>query len=107
MLVIRRHAGQSIVVGDGVEIQVMEAGPNRVKLGIVAPREVSVMRKEVGLTREANFAAARAAGAPAIDALVGLLRQNSGARQDSAACVAGPAAQPDDSMRRPRGAAHA
>ena len=59
MLVIRRHAGQSVLIGPDVEIQVTEIGPNRVKLCIRAPQEVTVMRKEVQLTREENVAAGR------------------------------------------------
>lgn len=46
MLVLRRKAGESIVIGDGVEISVIEISPTRVKLGVTAPKEVSVMRKE-------------------------------------------------------------
>jgi carbon storage regulator len=60
MLVIRRRAGDSILIGDQVEIQVMECGPHRVKLGIRAPQEVQVVRAEVKRTRDQNLAAARA-----------------------------------------------
>ncbi|MGE5645442.1 MAG: carbon storage regulator [Acidobacteriota bacterium] len=58
MLVIRRRPGESIVIGDGIEVQVEEIGPTRVKLCITAPKEVAVMRKEVRLTRDSNLAAA-------------------------------------------------
>jgi carbon storage regulator len=58
MLVIRRRPGEAIVIGEEIEVQVTEIGPNRVKLCITAPREVAVLRKEVRLTREANLAAA-------------------------------------------------
>ncbi len=60
MLIIRRRPGESIVIGDDIEVQVTEIGPTRVKLCITAPKEVPVVRKEVRLTREANQAAARA-----------------------------------------------
>jgi carbon storage regulator len=60
MLVIRRRAGESIVIAGGVEIEVLETSPTRVKLGIRAPKEVSVVRKEVGLTADENRAASRA-----------------------------------------------
>ncbi|MGA2325870.1 MAG: carbon storage regulator [Bryobacteraceae bacterium] len=59
MLVIRRRAGESVLIGEDVEIQVTEIGPSRVKLCISAPREVTVLRKEVKLTREENVAAGR------------------------------------------------
>jgi carbon storage regulator len=59
MLVIRRRAGESVVIGEGIEVQVTEIGPSRVKLCISAPKDVPVLRKEVMLTREENLAAAR------------------------------------------------
>ena len=59
MLVIRRHAGQSILIGDNIEIQIVETGPTRVKIGIIAPQEIRVIRKEVQLTSEENRTAAR------------------------------------------------
>ena len=58
MLVIRRRAGQSILIGDNIEIEVIEVTPTRVKLGIVAPKQIGVVRKEIVLTQEANRAAA-------------------------------------------------
>jgi carbon storage regulator len=59
MLVIRRRAGESIVISGDVEIEVLESSPTRVKLGIRAPKEVSVVRKEVSLTADENQAASR------------------------------------------------
>lgn len=59
MLVIRRRAGEAVVIGEDIEILITEIGPSRVKLCISAPREVPVMRKEVKLTREENVAAGR------------------------------------------------
>ncbi len=60
MLIIRRRPGESILIGEDIEIQVTEIGPTRVKLCISAPKEVTVQRKEVRLTRDANLAAAAA-----------------------------------------------
>ena len=59
MLVIRRHPGESILIGGEIELEVIECGHNRVKLGIRAPQHIPVMRGEVMLTREQNLAAAR------------------------------------------------
>ena len=59
MLVIRRRAGEAVLVGSEIEIQIIEVSPSRVKLGITAPQHVSVMRKETQLTRDQNVAAAR------------------------------------------------
>jgi carbon storage regulator len=60
MLVIRRRPGESIVIGDEIEVQVDEIAPTRVKLCITAPKEIAVLRKEIRLTRDSNLAAAAA-----------------------------------------------
>ena len=70
MLVIRRRAGQSFWIGDNVQIEVVEIAPHRVKLGITAPTEVSVLRDEIRLTGETNQAAARAFSRPGLTALL-------------------------------------
>lgn len=59
MLVIRRRAGESFLVADNVEIEILEVGANHVKLGIVAPKEIPILRKEVYITRQQNEAASR------------------------------------------------
>ncbi len=46
MLVLRRRMGETIVIGGGIEIEVIEISRTRVKLGVTAPRDVSVARKE-------------------------------------------------------------
>lgn len=61
MLVIRRRAGEAVVLTGGIEVVVLEAGPHGVKLGFNAPAEVVVLRKEIRLAQEANLAAAEAA----------------------------------------------
>jgi carbon storage regulator len=60
MLVIRRRPGECFLVGDDVEIEVLDSSPSQVKLGIRAPKSVIVMRKEIYITREQNVAASRA-----------------------------------------------
>ena len=60
MLVIRRRCGESILIGDDIEIEVLETSPTRVKLGIKAPKAVAVRRKEVRLTEDQNRTAAQA-----------------------------------------------
>jgi carbon storage regulator len=58
MLVIRRRAGEAIMIGDGIEVEILEVGAGRVKLGVSAPKNVRVLRKEVEQTRQENVAAA-------------------------------------------------
>ena len=48
MLVLSRHRGESITIGDdGIVITIVEIRDDKVRLGIVAPKEVPVHRLEV------------------------------------------------------------
>jgi carbon storage regulator len=47
MLVLSRKRDESIIIGDSIEIMVVNIGQNEVRIGISAPRELSVHRKEV------------------------------------------------------------
>jgi carbon storage regulator len=46
VLVLRRRLGETIAIGGDIEIEVIEISRTRVKLGVRAPREVPVLRKE-------------------------------------------------------------
>ena len=59
MLILKRRAGESVLIGGEVEIEVLETGPWGVKIGIRAPKAISILRKELQVTRDANCAAAR------------------------------------------------
>jgi carbon storage regulator len=58
VLVVWRRAGQSVIIGEDTEIEVLDARANRVKLGIKAPASVAIVRKEAQLTRNENLTAA-------------------------------------------------
>ena len=47
MLTLTRKVGESIRIGDEIEIVVKEIRRNQVRIGIVAPREVPIYREEV------------------------------------------------------------
>lgn len=47
MLVLTRKVHQSIVIGDDIEVVVLEVRGEQVRLGIRAPRNVTVHRKEI------------------------------------------------------------
>jgi carbon storage regulator len=74
MLVIRRRAGESFLIEGDIEIEVLEIGATQVKLGIVAPKNISILRKEVHITRQQNQAASREISAQAIASLAGKLQ---------------------------------
>jgi carbon storage regulator len=59
MLVMRRRAGESLLLGSEIEIEILEVGPTRVKLGITAPAHLAIARKEVLLTRDQNVTASK------------------------------------------------
>ena len=50
MLVLTRKTNQSIMIGDDVEVSVLAVARDKIRLGITAPREVPVFRKEVWLS---------------------------------------------------------
>lgn len=47
MLVLSRKMGERILVGDDVVVTVVRIGPNSVRLGIEAPREMNIVREEL------------------------------------------------------------
>ena len=78
MLVIRRRVGETLVIGEEIELEILEISGSQVKVGIRAPREIAVLRKEIRLTMEQNQAAAVRALPAALELLRGTL-----ARRDS------------------------
>jgi carbon storage regulator CsrA len=53
-----RRAGETILIGDDIEVYIAHIGRSRVKVGIRAPRETPVIAMEVKLVRDENLAAA-------------------------------------------------
>ena len=47
MLVLSRKKGESIMIGDHIEVKVIAVDGDQVKLGIVAPKSVKVHRSEI------------------------------------------------------------
>ena len=58
MLVVRRREGEAIIVAGDVEISIVEISRTRVKLGITAPRNVSIVLRESVAVASDNRAAA-------------------------------------------------
>ncbi len=57
MLITRRRQGEAIVIDGAIEVRVLEIGQGRVKLGISAPENIPVERKELRLVSDENQAA--------------------------------------------------
>ena len=47
MLILTRKIGESLIIGDDVEITVLSVIGNQVKLGVNAPKEIAVHRQEI------------------------------------------------------------
>ena len=47
MLVLSRQKDESIIIGDDVEITIVDVRGDKVRLGITAPKSISVHRREV------------------------------------------------------------
>jgi carbon storage regulator len=64
VLVLTRKKNESIIIGDEIEITIVDISKGHIKLGIKAPRSITVHRKEVydAITNE-NIEAARVSAA--------------------------------------------
>jgi carbon storage regulator len=47
MLVLSRRVGESIIIGDNIQVKVLKIDGNAVKIGIIAPTDVRIYREEV------------------------------------------------------------
>lgn len=47
MLVLRRKAGEAVMIGDNIEVQVLGVEGDTVKLGFSAPQNIQILRKEL------------------------------------------------------------
>jgi carbon storage regulator len=47
MLILTRKLGESIIIGENVELSVVEINKNNIKIGINAPKEITIYREEV------------------------------------------------------------
>ena len=65
MLVLTRRPGESLLIGDGIEIQVVRIDGDRVVLGIVAPPDVTVVRSELDPRADGSRAVPHEGGEPA------------------------------------------
>ena len=47
MLVLTRKPGQSVLIGDNVEVKIIDIQGDQVRIGISAPKDISILRKEL------------------------------------------------------------
>lgn len=73
MLVLTRKVNQSIMIGNEIEVSVISVVGDKVRLGIQAPRDVAVFRREVFDEIQAQNAAAAEASLAGVDDVMGAL----------------------------------
>jgi carbon storage regulator len=74
MLVLTRKSNQSIMIGDDIEVSVLAIMGEKLRIGIQAPREIPVFRKEVYLEiQQERLAAAGKDDRAEVDAALGKL----------------------------------
>ena len=71
MLILRRKAGETLLIGDNVKITVMDVYEGGVRLAIDAPKSIQILRSELLQAVDANRDAAKEPKRP--DELLGLL----------------------------------
>jgi carbon storage regulator len=52
MLVLSRKVGEAIQIGDNIEVMVVRIGPGVVRIGVAAPKDVTVFRPEIAEKRD-------------------------------------------------------
>jgi carbon storage regulator len=75
MLVLTRKLNESIMIGDSVEVTVVEVKGEQVKLGIKAPKDVKVHRKEVYLAIQSENIDASKLAVDSVDRISGLFKK--------------------------------
>lgn len=71
MLALSRKKNEAIIVNNNIEITILEVKGDQVKIGVSAPKEVPIYRKEVyAQIRESNQEAANAEGMAALKDLL-------------------------------------
>jgi carbon storage regulator len=75
MLVLTRKANQSIMIGDTIEVSVLSVMGEKVRLGIQAPRDVPVFRKEVFIEIQQQNVEAAESARDAVDKPLWMLKE--------------------------------
>jgi carbon storage regulator len=81
VLVLSRKINQSVMIGDDIEIILLETKGDTAKLGIVAPRDVKVYRQEIYQAIKSENIKATQAPSPAIDVASTMLKDALKARK--------------------------
>lgn len=82
MLVLTRHKNETIMIGDDIEISVLDIKGEQVRIGIQAPKQISIYRKEIyEAIQKENIEAAKM-GTTDVGKLKDLLKPNDKKKQE-------------------------
>lgn len=73
MLILQRKEGESLLIGEEIEVTVLAVESGRARLAIQAPRDVTILRSELKVAAEANREAAAEEVSPL--ELLGVLKE--------------------------------
>ena len=73
MLVLTRKTNQSIMIGDDIEVSILSVAGDKVRIGIDAPRDIAVFRKEVYIAIDKGSAPAGEGVDASVDSELGKL----------------------------------
>lgn len=74
MLVLSRKINQSVMIGDDIEIILLETKGDTAKIGIVAPRDVKVFRQEIYMAIKAENQKSAQSGSGSVETASSLLK---------------------------------
>ena len=64
MLILQRKAGESLLIGEDIEISILSVDSGRVRIAIDAPKHISILRSELKRAAATNHEAAEQSASP-------------------------------------------
>lgn len=74
MLILRRKAGESLILNEDIKITVLESGNDGVRLAIDAPKHIQILREELIEATKANQEAVAIVDKEKLEQLSGMLK---------------------------------
>ena len=74
MLILQRKKNESVIIGENIEVTVLEIGMDWIKLAFEAPKDVSILRTELIEAAKVNREAAKA-DSGALDAVKKMMKK--------------------------------
>jgi carbon storage regulator len=75
MLIISRRLGESFIIDDNIEIFILDAQNDKIRIGIEAPKNVKILRKELFETEKSNREAVKSADEINMNALNKMIKK--------------------------------